>query len=550
VEVLRVAAENAVRRGRPEDAARYLRRALLHTSADGGDRARVLVDLATAECGFDIRSAVRSTSYAVGLLGTPRERAAAVIQLTPTVLGDAPPLVRSLLEQVAGELGDLTRLDGVDRELALRIEARLRYSAVFDFAEPNSAMSRLAAMGSEPPMTTGAERELLAVLLHAATAGAHRTAAEVAELAGRLFEYEPALSAHASGTAPLLCIALAAADLPGVVTTWLERAFGAAQRRGDAVDQAMIRVEQAVVHLLSGHLTDATRAAADAVDLGVWSEHTAGTAAAFLVGLVAVQLRNPVLTGRLLDSACRVEESGCLGAVTGFLRGSAALLRGDLATTAVTWAESGRSLDRSGWRNPVLFPWRSSLALVKHRLGETAEALELAEEERLVAEQWGAPSGVGRAWRVLGLLVGGPAGADWTCRAVKVLEGSAHRLELARALRQWAEASGRDDVWRRCLEVATEIDAKPIAERARIALRNKAFSFRGSRLTPSERRVALLAVRGSSNQEIAEALGVAGRTVEKHLTNTYLKLGVRGRAELVEGMLWVPAEHDDGTVLE
>lgn len=547
VQLLRVAAEITARRGRPEAAARYLRRALLHASIDGQDRAMVLVDLAGVECGFDTQSAVRSTSYAVALLGTPRERAAAVIHLTPSVLGDAPPPVRSLLARIGGELGDVGCLDGVDRELALRIEARLRYSGALNSAELDSAVARLVALGPEPPMASGGDRELLAVLLHAAMVSAGRPAFEVAGVAGRLFEHEPALSAHASGTAPLLCTALAAADLPGVVTTWLDRAFGAARRRGDTVEQAMIRSEQSVAHLLSGQVGAATEAVTDAVDLGVWTQHTAGTSAALLTGAVAVQLRDPVLTDQMLAAVDRHSAGGCLDAVIGLLRGSAAVLRGDLSTASVTFAESGLALDRLGWRNPVFFPWRTALALVKHRLGETGEAVELAEQERLIAEEWGAPSGIGRALRVLGALTGGTSGVDLTGRAVAVLDGSAHRLELARALRQWAEMSARDDVWRRCLEVSTEIDAKSIAERARTALGHASLPVRTVRLTPSERRVALLAIRGRSNQEIAEALGIAARTVEKHLTNTYLKVGVRRRVELVEEMLSTTVEPaDDG----
>ena len=51
-------------------------------------------------------------------------------------------------------------------------------------------------------------------------------------------------------------------------------------------------------------------------------------------------------------------------------------------------------------------------------------------------------------------------------------------------------------------------------------------------LTPSERRVAAMAAEGSTNREIAQALFVTAKTVEVHLSNTYRKLGVGGRADL------------------
>jgi DNA-binding NarL/FixJ family response regulator len=51
-------------------------------------------------------------------------------------------------------------------------------------------------------------------------------------------------------------------------------------------------------------------------------------------------------------------------------------------------------------------------------------------------------------------------------------------------------------------------------------------------LTPSERRVAKMAVEGFSNREIAQALFVTVKTVEWHLGQTYGKLGVRSRTDL------------------
>jgi DNA-binding CsgD family transcriptional regulator len=55
-------------------------------------------------------------------------------------------------------------------------------------------------------------------------------------------------------------------------------------------------------------------------------------------------------------------------------------------------------------------------------------------------------------------------------------------------------------------------------------------------LTPSERRVARLAVEGLSNREIAQTLFVTTRTVELHLTHAYAKLGVRSRGDLPEAL--------------
>jgi DNA-binding NarL/FixJ family response regulator len=51
-------------------------------------------------------------------------------------------------------------------------------------------------------------------------------------------------------------------------------------------------------------------------------------------------------------------------------------------------------------------------------------------------------------------------------------------------------------------------------------------------LTELERQVALLVAWGGSNRDVAEALGVDAKAVERNLARAYRKLGVRSRTEL------------------
>ncbi len=52
-------------------------------------------------------------------------------------------------------------------------------------------------------------------------------------------------------------------------------------------------------------------------------------------------------------------------------------------------------------------------------------------------------------------------------------------------------------------------------------------------LTPRENEIMQLAIRGWSNHQIADKLGISQRTVETHCTSLMRKLGVSNRNQLV-----------------
>jgi DNA-binding NarL/FixJ family response regulator len=94
---------------------------------------------------------------------------------------------------------------------------------------------------------------------------------------------------------------------------------------------------------------------------------------------------------------------------------------------------------------------------------------------------------------------------------------------------------------RRAHDVATEIGAVRIAAAARDEILRSGARLRRTAggpetLTPSELRVAELAVEGQTNRAIAQALFLSEKTIETHLGNVYRKLGVRSRRELPQSL--------------
>lgn len=117
------------------------------------------------------------------------------------------------------------------------------------------------------------------------------------------------------------------------------------------------------------------------------------------------------------------------------------------------------------------------------------------------------------------------------------------RLPLARTLFTLGRDDAAADELRRAEAIFRELGATREAERAHAALRGIPTANRTvdqpvvvASLTPQEAAVLRLVARGLSNQEIATALVLSVRTVERHISTIYGKLGVRGKvARVVAG---------------
>jgi DNA-binding CsgD family transcriptional regulator len=195
--------------------------------------------------------------------------------------------------------------------------------------------------------------------------------------------------------------------------------------------------------------------------------------------------------------------------------------------------------------HPGLVPWRCTAALAAAALGRQDRADQHIGAALEQARGLGVARAIGLALRC-GAQVGPPGRRIEQLRAaVEVLETSATLLERAHALAALGAALRRDGQrraaqppLREALQLADRMGAAPLAAAARDELRatgarpRRAAYTGAAALTPTERRVAQLALEGLTNPQIAQALFVTPKTIQTHLGNTYRKLAIGSRREL------------------
>jgi DNA-binding CsgD family transcriptional regulator len=226
-------------------------------------------------------------------------------------------------------------------------------------------------------------------------------------------------------------------------------------------------------------------------------------------------------------------------------RGCLHAAEGNHAAASADLLTAGEQAERWGISNPAMMSWRSDAAVSLRALGDEHEARRLCAEELMLAHRWGANRAIGIALRAAALVGDPDQRVERLAEAVDRLRDSPGRLDAARALidlgaachRAGAVSQAREHL-RQGLDLAHALGGLRLADRARRELvvaggrpRRDAILGRDA-LTPSELRVAQLAAGGQTNREIAQALFVTRRTVENHLTSSYVKLGIRSRAQL------------------
>ena len=554
---LRAAAADARARGAPDVAAQCLERALAEPPA-AGVRAEVLYELGAARTFHAPVAAVEQLSEALTLAaGWPlRGKIAVALGEALALCGrfaDAVAMIQEVsAEAQAGEAGEAGGARDDVAGAVASMQAVLLNIARWDLSTRTVTRPLVEELLARAETGAALDPQLHANLaIELTVAGEDRERAlRHARAAIRATSSLMSLTSTALPEAVLvLSLADAGREAWAGVQEWQELA----RRRARPVAAAMAASIAAHLAARDGDIRQSLAFGEQA--LAADDTWVAILATAFLVPAL-IDAGQPDKAGAMLA------ERGLLAGelppvfpfnVVKYARGRLHAARGDHGTAVADLVALGAEASRWGIVNPAAIGWRSAAALSQSALGDRDTARRLATEEIELARRWGAAREIGVALRAAGLVAGGDEGIGLLGQAVSVLRGSPARLELARALgdlgaaqRRAGSRSAARDLLRESLDLGYALGGQAVAARAREELvtaggRPRRDASRGrDALTPSELRIAELAVAGRTNRQIAQALFVTQRTVENHLTSAYLKLGISARAELAGALAGRP----------
>ena len=511
--------------GSPEAAVQWLARALAEPPP-AAERAGFLHELGAAELRAGL-GGERHLAEAVELGAGP---------LAALDHGDALWATHRYADAVAAFDAAARAADG---ELALRIEAHAAAAARLDLGTCALAAERLARFDGVPPPSPAGRLIAGVLAIDRALAGAPVPA--VVALAERMLDGGALPGGHVGAQIPLFATN---------ALLWCDRLTDARRLLSEmiAASRAAGSVRSVIVALCwhghaahrAGDLADAAADLATAVELA--AEHSPGGTAVTHAMLAEVLVDRGDLDGaeRALSPAAPPDEPpDYVGWNYAFhARGVLRAARLELDGALADFLACGERQERWGARNPSVLAWRSQAAVA-------GGPVELAEEELVLARRFGAPRPIGTALRALARKAGGERRVALLGEAVAVLAESEARLEHARALadlgaalRRANERAAAREPLREALHLATRCGAAPLAARAHGELVATGARARTpvrsgvDALTPVERQAAALAADGLSNPQIAQALFVSRKTVEKRLSDAYRKLGIGSRGEL------------------
>jgi ATP/maltotriose-dependent transcriptional regulator MalT len=547
--VLRDAATSAARRGSAEAAIGYLQRALGSTWLDADTRTKVQIDLAGLLAQVDPASALPSLREVLGRVTEPRARAPIAALFARAALPvhssqEAVELLVEVIDELDAVIGP--EPDPVDRELRMVAESALLVSATDECSTLPLATARAHAMDDPPGHTTS---ELLTLSLMAMLSAFEGGSVEtVVRRARRVMD-----TTNVPMDGVTLLSASLAFEMAGDIESslaGLERTLTETRRRAEPVMHVMALGFRAVTQRRRGELAEAAADAQTAADVA--GQELPGlvlTLPQIAQAGVFADLGQPERAAEVLGQVVRprYEEFGWEWYNYALVHAKVSRQLGDPAGALEMLRRCERSLDDAGITNPMYVLWWPEAVDLLVELDRRDEAAELVARMSEDAQRlWPIPKAAGLVALVTGLVAAEPEDA------VAPLAAAVDRLEacgaapdriraghrLGQALLRAGDVKQARQVLRATMDVATRS-----GERAELAEIGRLLVEAGGRvrkqietpmdaLTGSERRVIAMAADGLSNRAIAESLFVALRTVEVHLTSSYRKLGVSGRAEL------------------
>ena len=539
VELLRSAAGVAGRRGAPGAAAARLRRALAESPGEQ-ERAEILTDLGRYEIASMQYEAAEEHLHAALTSGAePSTRADAASELGRCAIASGGRSAEAAVDALASLAEQLRPLDP-ERSLELGAELLLVSLAV-----PRVRAGLAARLQRFRDQARGRPGFEAVARIHTAMeelvrGGSSATAVEEVE-AALATGLPPAVATNAGF---LALWALELGERYELALRMLDVALELARREGHATRQGLIHGRRAALALAQGSLQDA-QVEAETGLLLVEKQH-------FVVPqLLAVAIVVHIERGALETAAELAQTGEALGVAEDRLymdqfliaRGRLRIAQGQLREGVADLMWCGERLEAYDVHWPS--DWKAFAAPALASLGESQTAATLAREQLATARRVGAPGALGRALRIAGLAIGGDEGLGLLEEAVSSLERSPARLELAHALADLGAAlsdAGRRsegrDAQRGAIKLADECGAIALAERARAELhagpgrRGRDELTGPGALTAAEWRVCRQVAEGHTNREVAQALFVTEKTVERHLSSAYHKLGIRSRFQL------------------
>ena len=538
VDTLRSAAADAVHRGAPRAAVTYLRRALAESPA-GQERAEILAELGRYEVAtmqFEAAEEHLLAALASGAALTTRAVAASWLGRCAIVSGSRS--ARAAADALASLAAELRPADP-ERSLELGSEL-LAVTTVFSQLR-GGLPAQLQRFRDQARGHPGFEAVAKIHSAYEQLLRGEPAAAAMEEVQQALATGLP--PSAQSNAALLALLALRLGERHELATRLLDAALEDARQEGHATRQGILHAQRAAIALAQGSLHDA-QVEADTGLLLVEKSHFIGLL------LVAVAMTAHIERGEL-DAAADLARTGeALGTanrahVNDFLtaRGRLRIAEGRLEEGVADLLWCGQRREARGLHWPT--DWKAHAAPAVAALGDKQLAARLAREQLTAARRVGTPRALGMSLRTAAPAIGGDEGLALLREAVAVLERSSARLELAHALadlgaelsRSGMRTEGRD-AQRRAISLAGQCGAVALAESAMAGLhagpgRRARIELTGpSALTAAEWRVCRQAAQGQTNREVAQALFVTEKTVERHLSSAYQKLGIRSRFQL------------------